>query len=159
MSTLLWLAAIILVLVGIAGIVVPAIPGAALVFAGLVLAAWADNFERVGWISLAVLGLLTLISFAIDFYTTSLGAKRVGASKLAIFGAAVGMFVGIFFGFFGIFVGPFAGAFLGEYIMRKDLKQSAKAGAGAWLGIVFGIAAKIALVFTMIGIFVLAYVF
>ncbi len=159
MSTLLWLAAIILVIMGIVGIVMPGIPGTMLVFAGLVLAAWADNFERVGWISLTVLGLLTLISFAIDFYMTSLGAKRVGASKLAIFGAAVGMFAGIFFGFFGIFVGPFVGAFLGEYIMRKDLKQSAKAGAGAWLGIAFGIAAKIALVFTMIGIFVLAYVF
>ncbi len=159
MSAMLWLLAIILVLTGIVGIVLPAIPGTVLVFAGLVLAAWADSFERVGWISIAILGSLTLISFAIDFYTTSLGAKKVGASKLAIFGAAVGMFVGIFFGFFGIFVGPFVGAFLGEYIMRKDLKQSAKAGAGAWLGIAFGIATKIALVFTMIGIFVLAYVF
>lgn len=159
MSVLLWLAAVILVLTGIVGIVIPAVPGPTLVFAGLILAAWADNFERVGWISITILGLLTLISFALDFYTTSLGAKRVGASKLAIFGAAVGMFVGIFFGFFGIFVGPFVGAFLGEYIMRKDLKQSAKAGAGAWLGIAFGMAAKIAIVFTMIGIFVLAYVF
>lgn len=159
MSTLLWLVAIILVITGIVGIVFPGIPGTTLVFAGLVLAAWADNFERVGWISLTVLGLLTLISFAIDFYTTSLGAKRVGASKLAIFGAAVGMFVGIFFGFFGIFVGPFVGAFLGEYIMRKDLKQAGKAGAGTWLGIAFAMAAKIALVFTMIGVFLLAYVF
>lgn len=157
MSTFLWLLAVVLVVVGLAGTVIPAIPGTSFVFLGLLLAAWADNFVHVGWITLTILGVLALSSFAIDLYTTSLGAKKVGASKLAIIGAAVGMFVGIFFGFVGLLVGPFAGAFLGEYIMRNDLKQASKAGVGTWLGIALGIAAKIALVFTMIGIFALAY--
>jgi uncharacterized protein YqgC (DUF456 family) len=158
MNSIIFLLAIIFVLVGIVGTVIPAIPGTSFVFLGLLLVAWADNFAHVGWITLTILGLLTLGSFAIDFYTTTLGAKRVGASKLAIFGAAAGTLVGIFFGFVGLFIGPFIGAFAGEYIMRKDLKQSAKAGAGTWLGIALGMAAKVALVFTMIGIFVLAYI-
>ncbi len=158
MSTLLWLLAVVFILVGIAGTVIPAIPGTSLVFLGLLLAAWADNFVKVGWVALTVLALMTLGSFGIDFYTTSLGAKKVGASKMAIVGAAVGTVIGIFFGFVGLIVGPFAGAFLGELLVRKDLKQAGKAGAGTWLGIAIGMAAKIALVFAMIGIFVLSYI-
>lgn len=159
MSALLWVAGIILVVAGIVGIVVPVLPGTSLVFVGLLLAAWADDFTRVGWLTIGILGLLAATSFGIDFYTTSLGVKKFGASKLALFGAALGMVAGMFFGIVGLIVGPFAGAFLGELIMRKDLKQAGKAGGGAWLGLAIGIAAKIALVFTMIGIFILAYMF
>jgi hypothetical protein len=159
MSSLLWLFAFILIIIGFVGVVVPAVPGVLAVFLGLLIAAWADNFTEVGWVTLTILGVLALSSLAIDFYTTSLGAKKVGASKLAIFGAALGMLVGLFFGFVGVLVGPFIGAFLGEYVMRKDLKQSVKVGAGTWLGIAIGVAAKVALIFTMIGVFALAYFF
>jgi uncharacterized protein YqgC (DUF456 family) len=71
----------LLVALGLAGVVLPALPGMPLLFAGLVLAAWADGFQRVGWVMLVVLGVLTLLSFLVDFLATVFGAKRVGASR------------------------------------------------------------------------------
>lgn len=158
MSPLLWVAAVAFILVGLAGTVLPALPGTPLVFVGLLLAAWADGFTKVGWFPLVLLALLTAGSLAIDFFASSLGAKKVGASRLAIVGSVLGGIVGFFFGLPGLFIGPFVGAALGEYITLKNLKQAGKVGLATWLGILFGTAAKVALAFTMLGVFLLAYV-
>lgn len=158
MSPLLWVAAVAFILVGLAGTVLPALPGTPLVFVGLLLAAWADGFTKVGWFPLVLLGLLTAASLAIDFFASSLGAKKVGASRLAIVGSVLGGLVGFFFGLPGLFLGPFVGAALGEYITLRNLKQAGKVGLATWLGILFGTAAKIALAFTMLGLFIFAYV-
>lgn len=159
MSVLLWVLAVVLVLVGIAGTVLPALPGTPLVLIGLILAAWADGFQKVGWFPLAVIAGLTVLSLLVDFAATSLGAKRVGASWLAVAGAAVGTIVGLFFGLPGLLLGPFVGAVLGEYLMRRNRDQALKAGVGTWIGIVLGTAGKLALIFMMIGVFVFFYFF
>jgi uncharacterized protein YqgC (DUF456 family) len=156
-SPVLWLLAAILVVAGVAGTVLPALPGAPFVFLGLLLAAWADGFDKVGWLPLAVAGLLTVVSMAVDLFATAQGARRVGASWLAVFGAAVGAIAGLFLGLPGFVVGPFAGAFLGELIARRDWRRAGKVGLGTWLGMVLGAAAKLALVFAMIGVFAAAY--
>lgn len=157
MTTLYWFIAGILVVVGIAGTVIPVLPGTPFIFMGLALAAWIEGFERVGWITLVILGVLTVISAAVDFAATSLGAKRVRASGLALFGAAIGTGVGIFFGIAGLIFAPFGGAVIGELLARRDLIQAGKAGLGTWLGLVLGAAAKLALAFVMVGIFATAY--
>jgi uncharacterized protein YqgC (DUF456 family) len=159
MSVLLWVVAVLLVLVGIAGTVLPALPGTPLVLIGLILAAWADGFQKVGWFPLAVIAGLTVLSLLVDFAATSLGAKRVGASWLAVAGAAVGTIVGLFFGLPGLLLGPFVGAVLGEYLVRRNRDQALKAGVGTWVGIVLGTAGKLALIFMMIGVFVFFYFF
>jgi hypothetical protein len=157
-SDALWLVlAAVLVCVGLAGSVLPALPGVPLVFAGLLLAAWAEDFERVTWITLVVLGLLTIISFVIDFAATALGAKRVGATKLAVAGALVGTVLGIFFGPPGLILGPFVGAVAGEMLSHGKMQQAARAGLATWMGLIFGTLAKLALVFTMLGVFAFAY--
>jgi hypothetical protein len=153
----LWLLAALLVFVGALGAVLPGLPGVPLVFAGLVTAAWADDFQRVGWIVLTLLGLMTLASFAIDFVATSLGAKRVGATKLAIAGALIGTLVGVFLGLPGLILGPFLGAVAGELVSHGKLEQAGRAGLATWVGLLFGTLAKIALVFTMLGVFATAY--
>lgn len=140
-----------------AGTVIPVLPGTPFIFLGLALAAWIDGFERVGWTTLAILGVLTVISAAVDFAATSLGAKRAGASGLALFGAAAGAAVGIFFGIAGLIVAPFCGALIGELIARRDMIQAGKAGLGASLGLILGAVAKLALAFVMVGIFAVAY--
>jgi uncharacterized protein YqgC (DUF456 family) len=157
-DAILMLLAVALVLVGVVGTVLPALPGAPLVFLGLLLAAWVDHFEKVGWFTLTVLAVLTALTFVVDFMAASLGAKRVGASWAALAGAALGMVVGLFFSIPGLILGPFAGAVLGEYLARKDWAQARRVGLGTWLGMLLGIAGKLALIFTMVGIFVLAYV-
>jgi len=157
MAPLLWVLAIALVLVGIAGAVLPALPGVPLVFVGLLLAAWIDGFKKVGWVVMTILGLLTLVSFALDFLATSLGAKKAGASKLAIAGGALGALVGLFFAIPGLILGPFVGAFLGELIARRGRKQAMRSGLGTWLGLVVGTAGRLALIVAMVAIFVTAY--
>ena len=161
-NTLYYLLAVVLVVVGIAGTILPALPGLPLVFAGMLLAAWVGDFQQVGVPMLVVLGLLTVFSLAVDFWATALGAKRVGASRLAIVGALVGTLAGLFFGPLGLLMGPFAGAIGGELIhrrslLRQDLGQAARIGVGTWFGILFGTVLKLALAFTMLGLFALAW--
>lgn len=153
----LWLIAGILVLAGVAGSVLPALPGVPLVFAGLAIAAWADDFQRVTWLTLGLLAVLTVASFAIDLVATALGAKRVGATRLAIIGAALGTFAGVLLGIPGLLIGPFAGAVIGEMLSHGKLQQATRAGVATWIGLVFGTLAKLALVFAMLGIFAAAY--
>lgn len=152
-----WLLAGVLVVVGLAGAVLPALPGVTLVFVGLLVAAWADNFANVGWPTLTLLGVLTLLSFVIDFAATALGAKRVGATRKAIIGAALGTLAGLPLGIPGLLLGPFAGALIGELLSHGEWRQATRAGAATFLGLLFGTLAKVALVFTMLGIFLIAY--
>ncbi len=157
MDILIWVLAAILVLAGIAGTIFPALPGVALVFCGLLLAAWADDFQRVTWIPLAVLGALTFLSFVVDFLATVLGVRRVGATRLAIIGALTGTIVGIFFGLIGLVFGPFVGAIAGEMLSHGKMDQASRVGIATWIGLIFGTLAKIGLIFTMLGVFAVAY--
>ena len=149
--------AIVLVVLGFAGLILPAIPGVPLVFAGMLLAAWAGDFHQVGAVTLVVLGLLTALSVLVDILATVLGAKRVGASRKALVGAMVGTVVGLFFGLLGLFAGPFIGALAGELWHGRQLGQATRVGAGTWLGILLGTVLKLGLAFAMLGLFAFAW--
>ena len=156
MTVLLWALGVVLMAVGIVGTVLPALPGPVLVFAGMLLAAWADGFERVGIGTLVLLALLTVVAYLVDLAATVFGVQRSGASTRAVFGAAIGLLVGIPFGIPGLLLGPFAGAVIAELTVRNDMRKAGRAGFGAWLGFLVGTVTKLALVFTMIGVFVAA---
>ena len=157
MTTLYWITAIVLVLLGLAGTVLPALPGAPLVFAGMLLAAWIDSFQKVGGATLTVLAVLTIISFGVDIGATALGAKSVDASRQALAGAVIGTVIGLFGGLAGLVLGPFIGAALGEFIARRDLLRAGTVGAATTVGLVIGSAAKLALCFCMVGLFITAF--
>jgi hypothetical protein len=154
-TLLLFLLAALLIALGLAGLILPVLPGVPLLLAGLVVAAWAEGFERVGWGTLAAIGLLGLLGSFIDFAAGAFGAKRFGASRAGIAGAAVGAIVGLFFGLPGVLLGPFLGAVAGELLACRHPREAGRAGVGAALGLAFGAAAKLALAFTMIGVFLL----
>jgi len=158
MPPLLWVLSLILVGVGLAGVLVPGLPGTPLVFGALLLAAWADGFQNVGVGTVVILAVMTILAFGVDFLSASLGAKRAGASREAVIGAALGTLIGIFFGFVGIILGPFVGAVTGEFLARRNLGQAGRAGAATWIGFLLGIGVKLVLAFTMVGVFVLAYI-
>lgn len=158
MADPLWILAVLLVVAGVLGTVLPALPGAPLVWLGLLVAAWADGFARVSGWTLAFLALLAAGTLAIDFVATAAGAQRVGASKWAILGASLGTLAGLAFGLPGLVIGPFAGAVAAEYAVRRNWRAAGKVGVGTSLGLLLGIAAKVAVVFTMLGVFALAYV-
>jgi uncharacterized protein YqgC (DUF456 family) len=152
-TLLLWPLAALLVIAGLVGLVLPAFPGPPLLFGGLLLAAWAEDFAYVGTGTLAVLAAMTLLTYAVDFAATALGAKKFGASKRAAVGAALGALVGLFFGIPGIILGPFIGAVIGELTTERGLGEASRAGVGATIGLVFGAAAKLAIAFSMLGLF------
>lgn len=156
MSILLWMVGVLLVIAGIAGIVFPALPGHVLIFAGLFLAAWADDFTRVSGWTLAVIGIVAALSYTMDFVAAALGAKRVGASPRAVVGAGLGTLLGIPFGLPGVFLGPLVGAVLGELSVHRQWRRAAGVGIAAWIGFLIGTAAKVALAFMMIAIFIAA---
>ena len=156
-QSLFYLLAAVLVVVGLVGTVLPALPGLPLVFAGMLLAAWAGGFEQIGIPVLVLLGLLTLVSFAIDFWATAHGARRVGASRKAIVGAVLGTFLGLLFVPVGLFDGPIAGALAGELLHGREFRQAAKVGFGTWLGIVLAVVLKLTLAFAMLGVFAMAW--
>ncbi|MEM7410782.1 MAG: DUF456 domain-containing protein [Myxococcota bacterium] len=150
---LLWIVVVLLVAVGIAGAVLPGLPGAVLVFGGLALGAWIDGFAYVGQGTLAVLAVLAVLTYSVDFAASALGAQRAGAHRNALIGAAVGALVGLFFGLPGILLGPFIGAVIGEYTARGDLERAGKVGFATWLGMAVGSAAKLALTLSMVALF------
>lgn len=151
--------AIVLVVAGTAGTVLPAIPGALFVFAGLFVAAWADDFARVGFGGLSIVAALGLLTLLVDLAGSVLGAKRVGASRQALAGAAIGAVVGIFFGIPGLILGPFAGAVLGELLARGGLVRAGKVGLATSLGLLLAAVAKLVLAFAMVATFLAFYLY
>jgi uncharacterized protein YqgC (DUF456 family) len=155
---LLWFFAIALIVIGIAGTVLPGVPGVMAVFGGMLLAAWIDGFTKITGVTVVVLGVLTALSFAADILGSLLGARRVGASRLALVGAALGTLAAFPFGFMGLLLGPFLGAVAGEFVTQRRLDAATRVGIGTWVGLAVGSLAKIALLFTMLGVFGLSYV-
>jgi hypothetical protein len=157
MTTSLWIAAVLLIIVGVAGTVLPALPGIPLIFGGVLLAAWIDDFQRIGALPLVVLAVLAIFGVAVDYVAAALSAQRVGASRQGIIGAALGTLAGIFTGLWGLVFMPLVGAAIGEFLAHRDALRAGKVGAATWFGLLVGTAVKIAVAFTMIGVFVFAF--
>jgi len=159
-TTLLWLLVVVLIAAGLAGTVLPALPGTALVLAGIVLGAWIDDFSRVGATTLAVVTVLAVLAWVLDYVAGLLGAQRAGASRAALVGAALGTVAGLFMGLVGVLFMPLVGAAAGEFLARRadaDAHgQALKVGVATWLGIMAGLLAKVVIAFMMLGIFVVA---
>ena len=167
--------AVILVVIGLAGTILPMLPGVPLVFAGLLLAAWQDSFDKVSVLTMVIIGAIAMLAWAVDFFASMITAKKVGASKYALWGAGIGAVIGIAGGIVGLIIGPAIGAVIGELISHQkankesnnqtDIQTSSKdatikattVGIAAGLGFVLGLAIKIVLALTMLAIFAYAY--
>ena len=158
LHALWYVLAVVLIVAGFIGTIVPALPGVPLVFLGMLVAAWADGFQHVGLWTLVGLGVLTVIAVAVDFLAGLAGAKRVGASLTALMGAAIGTVVGIFFGIPGLLLGPFLGALIGELVAGGTLRRATGVGVGAWIGFLVGTVLKLGVCFAMLGLFALAFI-
>lgn len=156
-QTLLYLLAAILILIGFAGTILPALPGLPLMFVGMLVAAWAEGFHRVGAGALVLLGLVVIVALFADILSTIYGAKRAGASKHAMWGAALGTFAGFFFGLPGLILGPFVGAVAGEKSQGGDWRNASRIGFATWLGLAVGTIIKLGLALLMLVIFAVAW--
>ena len=157
--TLLWVLCVALIVLGLAGTVLPVLPGTLLVWAGIVLGAWIDDFARVSVTSVVVVSVLGVVAWGLDYAAGLLGAQKAGASKQALLGAAVGTVVGLFMGLVGVLFMPLVGAAVGEYMARKNQARAVKVGLATWVGIMLGLLAKVVLAFIMVGVFAAALLF
>jgi uncharacterized protein len=155
-NTAWWTISAALIVTGLVGTVLPALPGTIFIFAGIALAAWIDDFTRIGGWVVGVVGFLAVLSFVMDYAAGLMGARRVNASKDAIIGAAIGTVIGIAMGIVGVLFMPLVGAAVGEYIARKDQKNAVKVGVATWVGTMVGLVAKVVIAFVMLGIFAVA---
>lgn len=149
----------LLIVGGLAGSVLPALPGIPMVFGGIWLAAAVDDYRHLGLWWLLIIGALGVIGVVIDFAASALGAKRVGASKRALWGASIGTLVGMFLGIPGLLFGPFIGALVGELSSGTSVLRSAHVGVGTWIGLLLGTLVKLVLSFVMVGLFGIAMLF
>jgi uncharacterized protein len=156
MTLLLWTLVVVLIVAGVAGTILPALPGAMLVFAGILLGAWIDHFDRVSITIVVICGVLTLLAWATDYAAAMLGAKRAGASRLAVIGAAIGTVAGVFTGLVGLIFMPLVGAAIGELMAVRNATRAAQVGISTWIGLLLGTLAKVVLTFMMVGIFIAA---
>lgn len=152
LDIILWIAAVLLMGVGILGTVSPMIPGLPMIFAGAWLAAFIDHYDKINVWVVVLLGVLMLFGLAVDWIAQTMGAKKAGATKLGIVGSLIGTFVGIFTGLWGLIFMPLLGAAIGEFIDHQDMLRSGKVGFATWLGMIIGTVVKLALAFTMIGV-------
>jgi uncharacterized protein YqgC (DUF456 family) len=159
MDIALCVLAALLMIGGLAGSILPALPGIPMVFGGIWLAAAVDGYRHLGLWWLLIIGAIGTVGVIVDFVASTLGAKRVGASSRALWGAAIGTFAGMFFGIPGLLFGPFVGALLGELASGTSVLRSAHVGMGTWLGLLFGTLLKLVLSFLMIGLFGVAILF
>lgn len=145
--------AVILMLAGLAGSVLPGIPGAPLIFAVAVGHKLYFGQQSASILTLVILFILMVLSIAVDFLASTMGAKKMGATWRGVVGAIVGAFVGLFFNIPGLILGPVIGAFVFELAGGREWKDSAKAGAGAMIGFFVGLLGKLVCCSLMIGIF------
>lgn len=181
-DVLWWGLAVVLIVAGLAGTVLPALPGTALILGGIVLGAWIDGFTRVGTFTLVLVAALALLSWLLEYVATLLGARKAGASRWALLGATVGTVLGLLMGLVGVLFMPLMGAALGEFwaqtrqrrqvaaagvapgatrndraqALQQDVKQALHVGVFAWLGMLAGLLAKVVLGCMMVGVFVVA---
>lgn len=156
---LLWGFCLLLIAAGLAGTILPVLPGVPMVLLGLFVIAWSDGFMHVGWVTLSILAGWTILSLLVDFLATAEGARRFGAGRYAMLGAALGAVVGIFFGLPGLILGPFLGAVAGHLIARAPLEGTLNAGVGASVGVIVGGVAKLAIGVVMVIWFAITWLY
>ena len=154
-SIILWIISAILTVTGLAGLLLPVVPGAPLLFLGLLFGAWAEDFQYIGIWTLLILAIMAALTYLVEFAASVFGVKKYGGSRRAMTGAVLGGIVGIFLGIPGILFGPFIGAVAGELSMQRSLDEAGRAGFGTVVGLAIGVAGKLAIGIAMIGLFLL----
>jgi uncharacterized protein len=161
MTTLVIIAVVFFLLIGLIGTIVPALPGAGLIFSGVALHAWYFGVSSIGWPVIIVLGVTATLSLIVDYAASAYGASRFNASKYGIVGSVLGGLAGVLFlNLPGLVLGIFVGAAAGEFLFaRKGAPEALRAGWGSIVGFLGGTVLKFVIGLAMIITFVAALIF
>ena len=152
-DTLWYVLGALLIAIGLAGAIVPVLPGIPLIFGGIWLIARVDHYSHLGVWWLTGIALVGAVGLAMDVLAAALGAKRVGASPRAVWGALLGTLIGLFFGLPGLLLGPFFGAVLGELSAGNSMQRVTRVGVSTWVGLLIGTIIKLVSSVTMVALF------
>ena len=152
-DTLLYVVGALLILIGLAGAILPVLPGIPLIFGGIWLIARVDHYSHLGVGWLLGIALVGAVGLTMDLLAAALGAKRVGASPRAVGGALLGTLIGLFFGLPGLLLGPFIGAVVGELSTGTSMQRGAQVGVSTWVGLLVGTIVKLVSSLTMVALF------
>lgn len=142
MEILIIILSALLILAGIAGSLLPVLPGLPLSYLGILLLHFATSYTfSVGF--LITWAVVILIIQLLDYYVPIWGTRRFGGSRKGVWGSTIGLLVGLFMGPWGVILGPFVGAFIGEQLSHKDIQQSFQSALGSFIGILFGAVLKL----------------
>src|SRR5690606_22817262 len=155
MEILILIVSLLFVLVGIAGSVLPVVPGPPLSWIGLLILYTMPSIEFDYW-TLGITFVFTLIIVILDYVIPAQGTKRFGGSKYGIWGTNIGLIVGILAPIpFGFIIGPFVGAFIGELIFdQNDSKRALKAATGSFIGFLASTFIKFVFCMVLLGIYI-----
>lgn len=143
MTTVALIIAVLLFIIGLLGTVLPILPGAVLIYGGMLIYGLMTEFATLDFNFYLIQGLVFAFIFLVDYLATAAGTRHFGGSKQAGWGAAVGMIVGLFFGPLGILVGPFLGAVGAELLRKTELSQAIRVGFGTLIGLLGGTIIKL----------------
>lgn len=142
---------VILFILGILGTVLPVLPGATLIWAGMLLYGILTGFSGLSFTFFLLQGMAVVLAWGIDYLATALGTRYSGGSKSAVWGAALGLLLGlIFLGPAGIIFGPFLGALAGELLRGTPTDKALRSSLGALIGVMGGLVLKLVIVAVMI---------
>ena len=145
-----WVLSVLLVLVGVAGTLLPVLPGAVCILAGAVVHKLMVPGVLTWW-TVGIIALLAVADWAASFFSSALGAKFAGATRAGVIGAGLGFVVGIFFALPGMILGPIVGAMVGEMVFAKrSAEEAGKAALGTGVGMLAGTAARFVLAAIMV---------
>ena len=149
MEIAILLGAAVLLLIGLAGCIIPVIPGLPLCYAGLLLLSFSMQVE-ISHTFLILWAVAVIAIQVLDFYLPIWGTKKYGGTKYGMWGSTIGLIAGIFFTPVAMIIGAFAGAFIGEKIANADTKKALKAAFGSFIGLLLGTVIKLAIAIYMI---------
>lgn len=151
MNTTAVVITIIVILLGIAGTIIPFIPGVPLIFIAIATYGWYEGFHTITTKYIVILAALTLLSLLVDYLASTMGAKYFGSSKYGIYGALIGTLLGLFlFPPAGLLIGPWIGAIVGELMAGKEFNTALRTGVGTIVGLFSGIVFSLILAIIML---------
>ena len=152
-DVILWVVVGALLVLGLAGTVIPFLPGTPLIFVAALVYAFATDWTPIGFGRLAILAALSALGYVLHYAAGALGTRRAGGSGWAVAGALLGAVVGLFFGVPGLLLGPPLGAIAGELLKSGDVRTSIRTGLAAFIGMIAGAVANFAIGVTMTALF------
>ncbi len=159
LEIILFIAALIVMIVGLAGVILPILPGIPLIFAAAAIYGILTGFEQISFQLVLIFAGLTIFGLVVDYFANFFSVKKMGGGTAGAIGAVIGLLIGIFIHWLAIIILPFVLAVVFELMAGTRGRKALKAGTGAFIGLMFGGLLRFIIGCVMIGMFIWSVLF